>query len=347
MEPIFSRREFLKMGVLMLPGLAGARLGAASPFKVNWLEGQMVGRIAIASVSVYSKPSDESTILYQRSRDEVINLYNQVVSTESPKYNPIWYQVWRGYIHSARVQIVRSHLNPIASAILEEGQLGEITVPVTYPLYLRQKNTWTPLYPLYFELVHWITGIIEGPDKSPWYQITEAWSKDKYYLPAEHVRLLRPEETSPLAVDVPAHKKRIEISIERQTLTAYEDGKEVLSTTVSTGLNREMQGEIPWRTPTGEYNIMSKMPSQHMGDDPITSDVSGYVLPGVPWVSYFHETGVAIHGTYWHNNYGVPMSHGCVNMRPDEARWIYRWTTPAPQVDKREVRGNGTVVSVH
>jgi lipoprotein-anchoring transpeptidase ErfK/SrfK len=62
---------------------------------------------------------------------------------------------------------------------------------------------------------------------------------------------------------------------------------------------------------------------------------------------YFTNRGHAIHGAYWHNNFGHPMSHGCVNMRPDEARWIYRWTTPAPQVDKREVRGNGTVVSVH
>jgi len=347
MQSLFTRREFLKMGLLALPGLSAMRLGDASPFKANWLEGQMSGRIAIASVSVYSRPSDESTILYQRSRDEIINLYGEVVSSESPKYNPIWYRVWRGFIHSARVQIVVARLNPAAEKLVEGGQLGEITVPASYPFYYRGENTWTPLYPLYFESVHWITGLIEGPDKTPWYQITEAWSKDKYYLPAEHVRLLRLEETSPLAVDVPAHKKRIEISIARQTLVAYEDGKEVLNTTVSTGLNREVEGEVPWRTPTGEFNIMSKMPSQHMGDDPITSDVSGYVLPGVPWVSYFHPSGVAIHGTYWHNNYGVPMSHGCVNMRPHEARWIYRWTTPAPVVDKREMRGNGTLVSVH
>jgi hypothetical protein len=342
MEPIYSRRDILRMGLL---GLAGLGLGKGSPFKAGWLEGQRVGRIAIASVSVYSKPSDESTILYQRSRDEVINLYDDVLSSESPKYNPLWYRVWRGYIHSARVQLVQPRLNTPADRLPEEGRLGEITVPASYPLYQRGKE-WVPLYPLYSESLHWITGIIEGPDKTPWYQITEAWSKDKYYLPAEHVRLLAPEETSPLSVDVPPEKKRIEVSIANQTVTAYEDGKEVLKTSVSTGLNREVQGELPWRTPLGEFNVRSKMPSQHMGDDPITSDVSGYVLPGVPWVSYFHETGVAFHGTYWHNNYGVPMSHGCINMRPSEALWIYRWTTPAPEPGKRESRGHGTLVRV-
>jgi lipoprotein-anchoring transpeptidase ErfK/SrfK len=343
MDLNLNRRAFLKMGALLLPGLAYQHLAA----KLNWTDNQMVGRIAIASVSVYSKPSDKSPILYQRSRDEVINLYEPVTSSESPVYNPVWYRVWRGYIHSARVQIVHTRLNPVANSISTQGQLGEITVPATYPLYHRDENSWTPLYPLYYESVHWITGIIEGPDQMPWYQITEAWSQDKYYVPAEHVRLILPEEISPLSVDVPAWKKRIEISIARQTLVAFEEDKEVFSTTISSGLNRQVEGEVPWRTPTGEFNVMSKMPSQHMGDDPITSDVSGYVLPGVPWVSYFHESGVAMHGTYWHNNYGVPMSHGCINMRPEEARWIYRWTTPAPQMGQRETRGNGTQVSVH
>jgi len=49
----------------------------------------------------------------------------------------------------------------------------------------------------------------------------------------------------------------------------------------------------------------------------------------VPWVSYIESsTGVAIHGTYWHNNYGVTMSHGCINMLSEDSKWVYRWTTP-------------------
>ena len=328
-------------------GLAYPNILNPSTYHPDWAAEELVGRVAIASVSVYKQPWDKSIIVYQRNRDELVNLYEQVVSDHGPAYNPNWYRVWRGYVHSARIQIVKQRLNPVVSQLPKTGQLGEITVPVTYPLYLKAKSTWTQLYPLYYESVHWVTGIIEGPDKSPYYQVTEAWSKDKYYIRGEHIRLIQPEELTPLSPDVPPEKKRIEISIGQQTLTAYEYDKEVFRTKVSTGLDKEVVGELPWRTPTGKYNVTSKMGSQYMGDDPITSDISGYALPGVPWVSYFHPTGVAIHGTYWHNNFGVPMSHGCVNMRPEEAKWIFRWSTPVPKTGERENRGLGTVVLVH
>jgi lipoprotein-anchoring transpeptidase ErfK/SrfK len=348
MTPYITRRAFLSRGILLFPALAKLHLDNGSLFKLDRPKDQLVGRIAIASVSVYSKPSDESTIVYQRRRDEVINLYEEVLSDQPPKYNPRWYRVWRGYIHSARVQIVHPRLNQVVASVPEEGLLGEITVPATFPLRSRVKGEWTdPLYPLYYASVHWVTGLVEGPDQAPWYQITEAWSQDKYYAPAEHIRIIQPQELTPLSPGVPAAKKLIDISISQQTLTAYEDDVEVFKTKISSGLNRQREGEIPWKTPSGEFHVRSKMPSQRMGDDPITSDVSGYVLPGVPWVSYFHETGVAIHGTYWHDNYGVPMSHGCVNMRPEEALWVYRWCTPTHQNGKREMRGQGTKVIVH
>ena len=55
---------------------------------------------------------------------------------------------------------------------------------------------------------------------------------------------------------------------------------------------------------------------------------NGYDLPGVPWVSYFSGNGAAIHGTYWHNDYGTPKSSGCLNVRPEDAKWLFRWTLP-------------------
>lgn len=339
MTEALSRREFLRTSLLSLPalGLAGKKSWAFAP--------QKRGRITIATVSIHARPSDESAILYQRTRDEVINLYGEVISDESPKYNPLWYKVWRGYIHCARVQVVDERINQPLEEIAEGGQLGQLSVPVSYPLYKRNEG-WQMLYPLYYQSVHWITGLMPGPDGSPWYQITEAWSKDKYYLPAAHIRIIPAEEISPLSTDVPPERKKVEVSITRQVLSAYENGKQVFSCTISSGLNREKEGEIPWRTPLGDFVITSKMPSQRMGDDPITSDISGYVLPGVPWVCYFHPTGVATHGTYWHDNYGVPMSHGCVNMRPEDSLWLYRWSNPAPKPGLRETVGNGTRINV-
>jgi lipoprotein-anchoring transpeptidase ErfK/SrfK len=82
----------------------------------------------------------------------------------------------------------------------------------------------------------------------------------------------------------------------------------VREVTVSTGLPG---------TPTvqGEFNIYSKIPSQTMYGP-------GYYLPNVEYVMYFYQ-GYSIHSTYWHNNFGQPMSHGCVNLPPEAAQWFY------------------------
>ena len=84
-----------------------------------------------------------------------------------------------------------------------------------------------------------------------------------------------------------------------------------------------------------------------MGDGNLTSDLNAYELPGVPWVSFFTTTGVAFHGTYWHNDFGRPKSHGCVNMRTEEARWLYRWTLPvvSPDQIRRIARGTPILIS--
>ncbi len=104
--------------------------------------------------------------------------------------------------------------------------------------------------------------------------------------------------------------KRIVIDLSDQSLTAYSSDVYLYSAVVSTG--------VAWYpTPVGTYEIYVKYPSQAMSGP-------GYYLPGVPHVMYFYR-GYAIHGTYWHNNFGTPMSHGCVNMRNADAEWLYNW----------------------
>src|SRR5574338_226205 len=94
-----TRRDFLKLSALGMGGMAFRPFFAAGEDP----EGENLVRVAIDSVSVYSKPSDQSTILYQRKRDELVNIYDEVVSEDGPGYNPLWYRVWRGYIHSAHL----------------------------------------------------------------------------------------------------------------------------------------------------------------------------------------------------------------------------------------------------
>ncbi len=108
-------------------------------------------------------------------------------------------------------------------------------------------------------------------------------------------------------------RKWIEVSIGHQKLVAYEDGKPVFEALVSTGVAR-------YPTVTGRFRIYLKL---------LYTDMSGpgYYLRNVPYVMYFYR-GYALHGTYWHNNFGRPMSHGCVNLRVEDARWLFYWTDP-------------------
>ncbi|MBN1966086.1 MAG: LysM peptidoglycan-binding domain-containing protein [Anaerolineae bacterium] len=104
--------------------------------------------------------------------------------------------------------------------------------------------------------------------------------------------------------------RQIIVDLSDQRVYAYENGALLRSVVVSTGLPGTP-------TVTGDFNIYWKLTSQ-------TMQGPGYYLPGVPWVMYFYQ-GYALHGTYWHSNFGQPMSHGCVNLPTDEAAWFFNW----------------------
>jgi hypothetical protein len=205
-----------------------------------------------------------------------------------------------------------------------------------------------PLYRLYYQSLHWVTGIEGGPDGHPWYQLTDDLLHIRYHIPTTHIRLLPLADFRQISPDIPQEDKRIEVSINDQVLRAFEGEQEVFKSKVSTGIHSTgpSPNGLPTDTPLGRFRVGSKMPCRHMGDGEITSDIDAYELVGVPWVTYFHETGVAFHGTYWHNNFGRRMSHGCVNMETAAAKWIYRWTTPTANARDRYRRGLGTLVVV-
>jgi lipoprotein-anchoring transpeptidase ErfK/SrfK len=108
----------------------------------------------------------------------------------------------------------------------------------------------------------------------------------------------------------PTTGKWIDVDIGDQRTTAYLGTSPLKSVRVSTGVSYHP-------TPIGHYAIYTKVASQAMSGP-------GYYLPGVPWVMFF--TGdYAIHGTYWHRNFGTPMSHGCVNLTIEDSKWFYDW----------------------
>ena len=111
------------------------------------------------------------------------------------------------------------------------------------------------------------------------------------------------------------YAQSIVVSLSRQLLWAYEWETVVLRTAVSTG-------KPGFETPTGLFAINAKLESQTM--EGVIGGES-YNVPDVPWVMYFTDWGHALHGTYWHTNFGVPMSHGCVNLPVETAAWLYGW----------------------
>ncbi len=133
-----------------------------------------------------------------------------------------------------------------------------------------------------------------------------------------------PVVSAPNPVQPAASGKWIDVNLSEQRLVAYEGSTVVFSSLVSTGVARHP-------TVTGTFNIYLKYTSQAMTGG---TGSEYYYLPGVPYVMYFYES-YAIHGAYWHNNFGRVMSHGCVNMPVEASRFMYNW---APM---------GTPVKVH
>jgi LysM repeat protein len=104
----------------------------------------------------------------------------------------------------------------------------------------------------------------------------------------------------------------IDVNLSTQTLTAFEGGVAVFSAVVSTGLPATP-------TPVGEFRIWTKLRYDDMSGP-------GYFLRDVPYVMYFYR-GYGLHGTYWHDKFGTPMSHGCVNLRTSDAGWLFNWAS--------------------
>ncbi len=345
MGEALNRREFLKLGAA---AAFGAAVAPVFPPEQEALFGRpKLGRVTVSQISVYSLPRDDARILRQVFRDRVLHIYQEMTPPTGPSWNPTWFRVWGGFVHSAHVQAVEVRQNRVADAIPDGGQLGEITVPYTNTQRYSRFDGWTRLYRLYYRTTHWITGIAEGPDRTPWYELTDELGDTKFFVPARHVRLIPDSELLPISPDVPAGDKRVEVDLSRQTLTAFEGENIVLHTKISSGIHSNIiTNGIPTNTPTGDFNISVKMPSKHMGEGRLTDNLEDYELVGVPWTAFFDPRGYAIHGTYWHNNFGVPMSRGCINMKNDEAKWLFRWLTPLSGTQDVDVRGHGTRLKI-
>ena len=313
-----SRRDFLK-----LSGLGMAAFIARPAFQPRDLLTKQQGRVIYDSIHTFDIPSFSGAITHQYWADAIIPITEVTVGDDEPDYNRVWYRIGdSGYAHSGGIQPVRTQPQEIVTEIPEGGQLAEVSVPYTDARWKADLERGTA-YRFYFETTHWVTGLVYDEKGNPWYRILDDKWDLTLYTQAQHLRLIPSAELQTLSPHVPAEAKRLEVRTSDQVVIAYEWDRPVFMARAATGAEFS-NGRF--YTPAGRHYTFHKRPSRHMAAGNLAHN--GYDLPGVPWICYITEKGIASHGTYWHNDYGRPRSHGCINLTSQAAKWIYRWTLP-------------------
>lgn len=304
-------------------------------------DSKLLGRVLFDGSPFYSQPDKKSALLGVHEFNDILSLSQPISMGTQSQTTDVWFKLDQAaYIHSHHVQLVHNILNEPRQEISITGQLAEITVPLSeaWPI---DKNNSQSHQMFFYGSTHWVYGIGKDDDHNWYYLVTEGRWGESFYVRAAHMRIFEDEELSSISSVVDPKNKNIVVDTKNQILTAYENDFPVMMCAISSGLLSNNHS-----TPPGDYTIHYKRPSRHM----VHTDKIGIndsELYGVPWVSYFTDSGIAFHGTYWHNDFTQPHSHGCVNLPIHAARWIYLWSDPVvPPREKKYVSKFGTQVTV-
>ncbi len=300
-------------------------------------------RVAFTGVDLFAQASFSANKLLTFGKDQVVSVTGQAdgdFGFGNP-FDKTWYKINGGYAYSGYFQPVETNYQQPIYQIPSAGQLGEITVPFSDSRM--DASYWANhAYRAYYRTTHWVTDVVVNKyEKTIWYKIYDKHLDASFFVSANDMRLVPDSELTLLSPDVPGTDKHIYVDIDTQMITAFEGEKAVL-------MSRCSSGGRGTPTPPGDFQTFHKGPTVHMTNDGAPGAGRGYDLPGVPWVSFFTGTGDSFHGTYWHNDYGRPRSHGCVNLTMDAAKFIYRWTSPLvpPEIVYLYKPGSGTKVNV-
>ena len=149
-------------------------------------------------------------------------------------------------------------------------------------------------------------------------------AKDGFWMQKAQLRLTTP---GPPPADLAPDERWVDVNLTTQTLVAFEGTRAVYATLISSGKENKVDKDKDHRTPTGEYRIREKHITTTMDGDGTAAGDLPYSIEDVPYVEYFYRA-YALHGAFWHSNYGTQMSHGCVNLSPLDAKWVFLFTLP-------------------
>lgn len=369
-----SRRDFLKNSLVGVGGFAlwanrpRIKLAEKHSYLDGFAESEYLARNTVYlpnTLPLRSKPSTDASTVRIMGVDECLP-WNRVVVGEAPlgrNSNNRWVETPEGYVYLPSVQKVRNLPNsqPVSQIPETEGGPGmwaEVTVP-----YVRMtlenppaRAPWlndvsTDLWRMYYSQVVWIDQMSMDADGIVYYRVNEDYGHgygygDIFWAEASAFRPITEEEISPIHPE--AGDKKIVVNVNQQTLSCFEGTNEVYFCQVSTGQKFDQYGlrVDEWATPVGSHWIWRKTISLHMSGG---GTGAGWDTMAIPWTSLFVGTGVAIHSTFWHNDFGTARSHGCVNASPEDAKWIFRWTTPHCGLypgDLTATDYSGTVINV-
>lgn len=343
-----SRRRFLKtagIGVvtLLLPrsGRSVAQTPGRDPaselLSYNEMFGNppLLGRVhGAAWLRIFKEPRPGVGSVRNIQSNDIIPIYRGVRGEpyDVRAWSDVWFETQGGYVHSAYVVPCHEVFNEPEQEV-GNGFWGELTSPIAWQHKFPKLDT--NIYDYYHYRGYWqqVYKVLERAVDDQgivWYRVDDDQENTpprvrKAWIMARHIRRIHPDEFTPISPD--ATDKRIEIELDAQMLTCYEGAVKVFQTRIASGTS--IVGDdgtlYDFTTPYGHYKVERKRPARRMrgGEGDTAYDVNA-----VPWITYFVGTGAAIHGAYWHNNFGFPRSHGCINVTPDAAKWIYRWTQP-------------------
>ena len=376
MNQNLSRRDFLK--------IAGIGLGALAfrppkdfdyenffaPKRLPQFPGsEIIGRVLENGIDLRSQPTNDgavTTSLSQLAADTLVEWGRQVVGNViGGLKNQRYVETPQGYIYSSVLQPTRNLPNtPLTE--MPAGQKGfwaEVSVPyielahegaVASP-WLQDHITYNFRPKLYYGQVVWIDQIRTG-NGFPEYR----WNEDVphgygygaygefFWGDGAGFKVLTDADVAPISPDVDPNEKKISANLDYQTLSCFEGNTEVYFCRIASGLGYDPstgQASDKLATPVGNLLTHWKIVSLNMTAGTFQS---GYSTPAVPWSTMISGDGVAIHGAFWHNAFGEKRSHGCINVTPEDAKWIFRWTTHAVSLQQTEVRvslpDHGTIV---